>query len=106
VSERPVILPQLKQQKHKVWEALVADDDKQPAKNLASNGLILAVLIATGAAVYNHMAPLQGARPPVIETPIHQETAIEDVEARLWQDPFVAVAEQYRDQVAKDANDK
>ena len=82
----------------------MAGDDKQPAKNFASNGIILAVLIATGTAVYNHRAPLEGARPPVTDQPAKLEPARDDPEARLWQDPFGAVLKQYQDEIAKAAD--
>jgi len=71
----------------------MGDDQKQSPTNLASNGFIVAALVATGAYYFvNHDAPLQGLRPPVTEAQIHEKADTQDIDARLWQDPFAAVA--------------
>ena len=79
----------------------MADDNKQPADNFASNVVIVALLLVTGTAVYFQPAPLQGARPAVTETAIRQN-AKENIDARLWQDPFGAIAKWHREQLAAD----
>ncbi|MCI0467280.1 MAG: hypothetical protein L0Y57_09805 [Beijerinckiaceae bacterium] len=80
----------------------MADDNKQPANNFASNTLVAGLLLVTGTAVYFQPAPLHGARPQVTETAISQSRAKEHIDARLWQDPFGAVAKWHRDQIAED----
>ncbi len=71
----------------------MASDDKQPGTNLASNSVILAALVAAGTAYFaNHEAPLQGSRPAMVEPQIHAMAGTQDIDARLWQDPFAAVA--------------
>jgi hypothetical protein len=71
----------------------MASDDKQPGTNLASNSVILAALVAAGTSYFiNHNAPLQGSRPAVVEAQIHEMAGTQDIDARLWQDPFTAVA--------------
>jgi hypothetical protein len=71
----------------------MASDDKQPGTNLASNSVILAAFVAAGTSYFiNHNAPLQGSRPAMVEPQIHEMAPTQDIDARLWQDPFAAVA--------------
>jgi hypothetical protein len=71
----------------------MANDDKQPGTNLASNSVVLAALVAAGTTYFvNHEAPLQGSRPAMVEPQIHEMAGTQDIDARLWQDPFAAVA--------------
>jgi len=70
----------------------MANDEKQPRANLTSNGVILAVLVAASTYFVVHQAPLQGERPAVTEPQLHEKVGKQDIEARLWQDPFTAVA--------------
>ncbi|MCI0736185.1 MAG: hypothetical protein L0Y50_07930 [Beijerinckiaceae bacterium] len=84
----------------------MADNNKQPANSLASNAVVASLLLAIGTAVHFKPAPLHGARPPVTEVAIRQSSAKEHIDARLWQDPFGAVAKWHRDQLAKDKSGK
>ena len=58
-----------------------------------NNLLVVALLVVTGTVAYK-LSPLQGQRPPVFEAPLRLKSTGEDVEARLWQDPVGAVAEE------------
>jgi hypothetical protein len=55
-----------------------------------SGGIALVVLVA--GALYFRTVPLETTRPAVNDTLIQQQFAGQDVDARLWQDPFTAVA--------------
>ena len=71
----------------------MASDDKQLGTNLASNSVVLAALVAAGTTYFvNHEAPLQGSRPAMVEPQIHEMAGTQEIDARLWQDPFAAVA--------------
>ena len=69
----------------------MADDPKQ--SNFANNSLILAALISTGAFIFNqNTAPLRDARPPPSPSQLRETVEAQDLDARLWQDPFSVVA--------------
>jgi hypothetical protein len=70
----------------------MANDKKQPRADLTSNSLVLAVLVAASTYFIVRGAPLQGERPAVTEPQFHEKVGKQDIEARLWQDPFTAVA--------------
>jgi hypothetical protein len=74
----------------------MADDSKQSLPNLGGNGFIWIVLVAAGTYFVAHQLPLEGSRPPTTEAVISQPAGVQDVDARLWQDPFAAVAEALR----------
>lgn len=74
----------------------MSDDEKKGPTGLGSNGAIVVALFATGAYFYAQQAPLTVLRPPPMETRIEEKFHSEDVEARLWQDPFDAVARQIK----------
>ena len=78
----------------------MAEDGKQ-GTNLASGGVVLVAMIATGAFVFHKDAPLTGSRPVITEASIHERAELQTVDARLWQDPFAAVAKEI-DKLAKD----
>jgi hypothetical protein len=69
-------------------------DDPQ-ATNFANNGAILMTLLSAGALLFSHIAPLQDARPDSKALQFHETPAVQTVEARLWQDPFTAVAKDF-----------
>src|SRR5262249_32075100 len=71
----------------------MAADTKQSSPNIGGNGFIWILLAAAGTYFVSHQLPLEGSRPPTSESVIAQRTGVQDVEARLWQDPFAAVAE-------------
>jgi hypothetical protein len=71
----------------------MAADTKQSTPNIGGNGFIWLLLAAAGTYFVAHQLPLEGVRPPTTEAIIGQRTGVQDVDARLWQDPFAAVAE-------------
>ncbi len=71
----------------------MADDPS--STNFANNGAILMTLLSAGALLFAHTAPLQDARPESKELQIHETASGQDVDARLWQDPFTAVAREF-----------
>ncbi len=71
----------------------MAADTKQSTPNIGGNGFIWLLLAAAGTYFVAHQLPLEGSRPPTTEAIIGQRTGVQDVDARLWQDPFAAVAE-------------
>ena len=71
----------------------MADDSKQPALNIGGNTFIVALLAAAGTYFVAHQAPLEGSRPVATETFKSERAGEQDVDARLWQDPFAAVAD-------------
>ena len=60
--------------------------------NFANNGALIFALFSAVALAFNHYAPLQVARPEGDEAQFHQSASGQDTDARLWQDPFAAVA--------------
>ncbi|MGH6796278.1 MAG: hypothetical protein ACREDH_14040, partial [Methylocella sp.] len=66
-------------------------NDQKPA-NLTGGSIIVASLAVAGALFFTHEAPLQGSRPVMSEPQFHQSATSQDIETRLWQDPFAAVA--------------
>jgi hypothetical protein len=68
----------------------MANDQKPP--NLASGGILVASLAVAGSLFFAHEAPFQGSRPVMSEPQLHQSATSQDIDARLWQDPFAAVA--------------
>jgi membrane-bound lytic murein transglycosylase B len=70
---------------------LMAEDGKQ-GTNLASGSVVLVALIAMGAFVFHKDAPLTGSRPAITEANVRERAKSQTVDARLWQDPFAAVA--------------
>lgn len=72
----------------------MADKDSSgpPGGNLTS---ILAVVMLVVGAVWVTHAPLEGSRPPSPETLYRHPGSFQEVDARMWEDPFDAV-ERYR----------
>lgn len=65
----------------------------------SGNGLVALLVVVTGAFVLNEVS-LQSTRPAANEPRTEQRYEPQDVDARLWQDPFGAVARQ-REQAAR-----
>jgi hypothetical protein len=59
---------------------------------LASGSVIFVALVATGTYLFHREAPLLGSRPAVTEASFPERAAPQTIDARLWQDPFAAVA--------------
>lgn len=66
-------------------------ESKPGAGGLSGNGLIAVLLLATGA-LFVREIPLETHRPPASDPGMEQHFSLQDVDARLWQDPFGAVA--------------
>ncbi len=68
-------------------------DDKS-GTNLASGSVIVAALAAMGAYYLHREAPLLDSRPAVTEASVEPQVRVQEqtTDARLWQDPFAAVA--------------
>jgi hypothetical protein len=70
----------------------MAEDSKLP--NIGGNGFIWILLLTAGTYfVAQHQMPLQGSRPASTERSIREWGGEQLVDARLWQDPFAAVAD-------------
>lgn len=66
-------------------------ESKSGAGGLSGNGLIAVLLLATGA-LFVREIPLETHRPPAGDQRMEQHFSLQDIDARLWQDPFGAVA--------------
>jgi hypothetical protein len=69
----------------------MANDDKS-GTNLANGSVIFVAIVATGTYFFHRKAPLLDSRPAVAEASISEPRAAQTIDARLWQDPFAAVA--------------
>jgi len=69
-------------------------ESKELAANLTGNGVILLLVAAAGTYFVAHQVVLEGSRPATSEASIHERGRPQDIDARLWQDPFRVVAEQ------------
>jgi hypothetical protein len=69
-------------------------DEKQPGSGFGGGNLVL-LAVAAASAVYLgwQKPPLVASRPSEVERQIHYPIGVQDVAARLWQDPFGPVAE-------------
>ena len=70
----------------------MAEGEKGAVGSITSNSLIIAVLLAAGATFITRDAPLENARPAADEH-VYKSYPAAGVEARLWQDPFSAIAD-------------
>lgn len=66
-------------------------DNRDSGVSLATNGLVLLIVMATGTLFYWQELPLQGSRPPGEAPETHDRGVDQNVDARLWQDPLAAV---------------
>jgi hypothetical protein len=71
----------------------MSDDSKQSLPSIGGNGFVWILLVAAGTYFVAQKLPLEGSRPPTTETVIGERGGAQNVDARLWQDPFSAVAE-------------
>ena len=69
----------------------MADDSKLP--NIGGNGFIWILLVAASTYFVAHQVPLSGSRPATTDRSIRERIGEQHVDARLWQDPFAAVAD-------------
>ena len=66
-------------------------DSKSGLGGLSGNGLIAVMLLVAGV-LFVREAPLETTRLPANEPRFVQLFSLQDIDARLWQDPFGAVA--------------
>ena len=71
---------------------------------MPGGGLIVVALLAVGALVISK-PPLESSRPAIAEPHLERREAAQDIDARLWQDPFGAVAKA-RERSKKSPNDE
>jgi hypothetical protein len=71
----------------------MANGSKQPTPNIGANGFIWILVVAAGTYFVANRPPLEGSRPPTVEKSIPELRGVQDIEARLWQDPFATVAD-------------
>lgn len=67
------------------------EKESKLAEGIPSSG-IMAIVMLTAGALFFRAVPLEAMRPPVNEPRIQQTRTGQDMDARLWQDPFGAVA--------------
>lgn len=67
------------------------DKDDKSSGGLPSGGLVMVALVAAGA-LFISSAPLETSRPALADSQLERRDALQNVDARLWQDPFSAVA--------------
>ena len=72
-------------------------ESKQSSSNFGASGVAWILLATVGTYFVVHTVPLEGNRPPTTEAFLHEPPSWQDVDSRLWQDPFAAIA----DKVAK-----
>jgi len=66
-------------------------EKSSPAAQLPGNGFLWLAIVAAGVVVV-HQVPWQDSRPLGPEPKAYRYEAEQDIDARLWQDPFSAVA--------------
>ena len=71
----------------------MADNSKQSFPNIGGNGFIWILVAAATTYFVAHQIPLEGSRPATAGRSISEHVGEQHVDARLWQDPFAAVAE-------------
>ena len=71
----------------------MADDSKQSFPNIGGNGFIWILVAAATTYFVAHQIPLEGSRPATAGRSIPEHVGEQHVDARLWQDPFAAVAD-------------
>ena len=69
------------------------EENKQGASALPISGIFILLAILGGMCYY--ILPLKGSRPITDEIKEQTTSRIEDIQARLWQDPFAAI-DKYR----------
>ncbi len=69
----------------------MADDSKLP--NIGGNGFVWILLVVAGTFFVTRQLPLEGSRPASTEHSLLERAGEQHVDARLWQDPFAAVAD-------------
>ena len=73
----------------------MADNSKQSFPNIGGNGFIWILVAAATTYFVAHQVPLEGSRPATAGRSISEHVGEQHVDARLWQDPFAAVADEF-----------
>jgi hypothetical protein len=81
------------------------DKDSKPGLGSFSGNSIIAVVLLAVGALFVREIPLETTRLPVNEPRFAQHQSLQDIDARLWQDPFSAVAKA-RAEARKKQSDK
>ena len=68
----------------------MAGDSQLP--NIGGNGFIWILVAAAATYFVAHQIPLSGSRPASTDRSLPEHVGEQRVDARLWQDPFAAVA--------------
>ena len=66
-------------------------ESKSSSSSLSGNGLMAVLLVVAGVFLVREV-PLETTRQPVNEVRLSQQQDVQDIDARLWQDPYAAVA--------------
>jgi hypothetical protein len=66
------------------------EKESKSGGGLPTNGLVAVALLIAGA-LFVREVPLEATRPPSGEPRVAQHFSLQDIDARLWQDPFGAV---------------
>jgi hypothetical protein len=69
----------------------MAEQSSPPPSNIGGNGFIWIALVAASTFFLTRELPLEGSRPPATQQFITEPADTQDIDARLWQDPFAAV---------------
>lgn len=82
--------------------------DKESKSGFAGlpNSGVMAVLVLAAGALFLHESPLEGTRPAANEPRIEQHFDVQDVDARLWQDPLGAIARAREERARKQKPDE
>lgn len=67
------------------------DDPKPPAPGLSGNAFLWLAVVGAVTAYVSHPVSLENLRPPIAEFRNLQASNAQDIDARLWQDPFESV---------------
>jgi hypothetical protein len=70
----------------------MSKDEKQSGIVLPNSGVIVAAILASGTYWFAQEEPLRGSRPELTQAQISEQAGIQQIDARLWQDPIAAVA--------------
>jgi hypothetical protein len=69
----------------------MANESKGGGSGIGTTGIFWIALLGAGALILR-TAPWEGARPSAAEVKPYEAASLQDVDARLWQDPFTSIA--------------
>jgi hypothetical protein len=76
----------------------MAEDSNQPSPGIGGNAFIWLAIVAALTAYVSRQVSLENLRPPASESEHIRVTNEQDIDARLWQDPFDSILESVGDQ--------